>query len=73
MVLRAMAVMFAADLSDDYIFHSVGPLHQFRVGLFILLSLFAIRAKNERFHEAFAVLALLSEILFYLRQFFSLA
>src|SRR5215469_18811838 len=39
----AMAVMFVADLCDDYIFHSVGPIHQFRVGLFILLSLFAIR------------------------------
>ena len=68
-----MAVMFAADLSDDYSFHSVGPLHQFRVGLFILLSLFAIRVRKERFHAAFAVLALLSEILFYLRRFFTLA
>ena len=73
MVLRAMAVMFAADLSDDYIFHSVGPLHQFRVGLFILLSLLAIKLRNERFHAAFALFALLSEILFYLRQFFTFA
>jgi len=61
----AMAVMFVADLSDDYIFHLVG--------LFILLSLFAIKLRNGRFHAAFALFALLSEIFFYLRQFFTLA
>ena len=68
-----MAVMFVADLFDDYIFHSVRAIHQFRVGLFILLSLLAIKLRNERFHAAFALFALLSEILFYLRQFFTFA
>ena len=68
-----MAVLFVADLFDDYIFHSVPAIHQFRVGLFILLSLLAIKLRNERFYAAFALFALLSEILFYLRQFFTFA
>jgi hypothetical protein len=68
-----MAVMFVADLCDDYIFYSVSPINQFRVGLFILLSFLAIKLGSERFHAAFALFALLSEILFYLRQFFTFA
>jgi len=72
MVLRGYG-RDVADLCDDYIFHFVEPIQEFRVGLFILLSLFAIRLRNEPFQAAFAVLALLSEILFYFRQFFTLA
>ena len=72
MVLRGYG-RDVADLCDDYIFHFVEPIQEFRVGLFILLSLFAIRLRNEPFQAAFAVLALLSEILFYFRQFFTVA
>jgi hypothetical protein len=39
----------------------------------LLLSLLAIKVRNERFHAAFAVFALLSEIFYYLRLFFTLA
>ena len=73
-----MAVMFVADLYDTYMkgpkhFHALGHMYQFQRGFYIVFSLFAIRLRNERFHAAFAVFALLSEIFFYLRQFFTFA
>ena len=70
----AMAVMFVADLYDTYLkglehFHALGLTYQLRTGLILLLSLLAIKVRNERFHSAFAVFALAFEIFFYLRQF----
>jgi len=63
----AMAVMFVAELYDIYMkgpefFYSAGHLYQFRVGFFILFSLLAIKVRNERFHAAFAVLAVVFQI-----------
>ena len=74
----AMAVMFVADLYDTYMkglehFHALGLTYQLRTGLILLLSLLAIKVRNERFHAAFAVFALLSEIFYYLRLFFTVA
>jgi hypothetical protein len=73
-----MAVMFAADLYDSYMkgpkhFHALGHIYQFRIGFYIVFSLLAIKLRNERFHATFAVFALVSEIFFYLRQFFTVA
>src|SRR5215469_3733584 len=61
----AMAVMFVADLYDTYMkglehFHALGLTYHLRTGFVLLLSLLAIKVSNERFHAAFAVIALLA-------------
>ena len=65
----AMAVMFVADLYDTYMkglehFHALGLTYHLRTGFVLLLSLLAIKVRNERFHAAFAVFTLLSEIFY---------
>ena len=73
----AVAVLFVAGLYDTYLkgletFHALGLTYRLRNGFVLLLSLLAIKVRNERFHAAFAVFILLSEIFFYLQHFFVL-
>jgi hypothetical protein len=74
----AMAVMFVADLYDDYLkgpefFHGLGHISDFGIGFLILFSLLAIKVRNELFHAAFAVFALGFEVEENLRLAFTLA
>ena len=72
----AMAVTMVADLYDDYMkgpkfFQGLGHINQFRIGFIMLFSLLAIKVRNERFHAAFAVLALVFEVAEDLREYFT--
>jgi hypothetical protein len=69
-----MAVMWVADFFDSAI---KGPTHlelplDVRCATYCVLSLIAIKVKNERFLGIFAVIASVSEISFYLWQVFTL-
>ena len=68
--------MLVVDLFDTYIkgaahFQALGLDYELRIGIYVVCCLIAIKVKNERFHATFAVIALLYEISFYLRQFFT--
>jgi hypothetical protein len=70
-----MAVMFIVDLFDTYMkgtthFKVLGLEYELRIAIYVFCSLVAIKVRSERFHAAFAVIALFYEISFYLRQFF---
>jgi hypothetical protein len=72
----AMAVMFLVDIYDSYVKGLehvlwLGNLYKWRIGLFFVWSLAAIKIRNERFHAVFVVVAVLSEIAWYLRQYFT--
>jgi len=71
-IFALMAFLFLADFADtlikgrDYL-HSLGPLYYTRTISGFLFSAAAIKIRNERFHEFFAVFALLFEIVMILK------
>ena len=71
-----MAGMFVVDLFDTSMkgtahFKALGLEYELRIALYVFCSLIAIKTKSERFHAAFAVITVLYEISFYVRQFFT--
>jgi hypothetical protein len=71
-IFALMAFLFLADFADTCIkgrgyLRSLGPLYYARTISGFLLSAAAIKIRNERFHEFFAVFALLFEIVMILK------
>jgi len=71
-----MAAMFITDLFDTSMkggahFKALGLEYDLRIAAYLVCCLIAILVKSEGFHAAFAVIATLYEIVFYLHQFFT--
>ncbi|MGA9565098.1 MAG: hypothetical protein WBS19_06205 [Candidatus Korobacteraceae bacterium] len=70
-IFSFMTLLFVADIGDTLLkglpyFESIGPLYFLRIGSWIVLSLIAIKVNNRTYQAAFAVFALLTEVLFIL-------
>ncbi|HEY5972222.1 MAG TPA: hypothetical protein VIT22_09645 [Pseudoxanthomonas sp.] len=73
-IFGLLALVFAVDLCDTWIkgedyFHSFGLEYPMRNSLYIVGSLVAIATRNRWYHAAFAVLALLYQLSWIVRQF----
>ncbi len=73
-IFSLMAILFALDIVDTLVkggayLHALGPVYYARTGICILLSLAAIRIKDERFHAAFAIFATAYEIAIILKYY----
>jgi hypothetical protein len=66
-IFTLMTLLFIADVIDtlikgrDYRSH-LGLLYEIRTGVYLLLSVAAIKIRNPRFHAVFAVLAVAMEV-----------
>ena len=73
-IFSLMTILFVADLADTFIkgaayVHSLGSFYYVRTILYILLSVAAIRIKDERFHAGFAIIATAGEIALILKYY----
>jgi hypothetical protein len=77
-VFGLMAILLIADFADTLIkgtayLHALGPVYYGRTAAYLLLSAAAIQIKNERFHEAFAIFAVVTEIVFILGYYMTIS
>jgi hypothetical protein len=73
-----MTILFVADIADTAIkgtgyMRALGPAYYTRSALYIVLSLAAIKIKDERFHAGLAILATLTEIALILKSYMTLS
>lgn len=71
-----VAALYAVDLLDSWVkgsahLHALGGVYLVRGALFVVLALVAMRTRNLRFHAAFAVLAVISQVAFVLRYYYA--
>jgi hypothetical protein len=76
-IFSLMAILFAADFLDTLVkgtayLHALGPMYYIRTASYLLLSVAAIKIKDERFHTAFAIYATAFEIALILRSYMTL-
>ena len=77
-IFGLMTILFVADIADTAIkgtgyLRALGPAYYTRSALYIVLSLAAIKIKDERFHAGFAILATLTEIGLILKSYMTLS
>ena len=73
----SLIAVFIIDIFDTLIkgpayVHAIGPEYWIRIGAFLLLSLLAIKIKSELFHSIFAVSAIVYEVFYIFRLYFTL-
>ena len=73
-IFSLMTILFVADLADTFIkgaayVHSLGSFYYVRTILYILLSVAAIKIKDEWFHAGFAIIATAGEIALILKYY----
>ena len=66
-IFALLAIVFVLDILDTFIkgrdyVHALGAFYYIRTALYIVLSVAAIKIKNEKFHAVFAIFAVLCEI-----------
>jgi hypothetical protein len=76
-IFSLMAVLLVADFVDTLIkglryLQALGPMYYIRTASYLVLSLFAIKVKDQRFHAAFAIYATLFEIAIILKFYMTL-
>lgn len=77
-IFGLMAILFLADVADTMIkgnayLHALGVVYFARSVSYVGLSIAALKVKNERFHEAFAIYATAFEILIILKYYMIIA
>jgi hypothetical protein len=77
-IFGLLTLLFIADLVDTFIkgreyVRALGAFYDVRTALYILLSALAVKTKNEKYHAAIAVFAVVCEIALILRSYLVLS